>query len=239
MDIERCIREFEDRFRREGTPEQAAQAKAYLKWDMKHYGVKLPALRLVTKAFKKEHPKLTREELWPLVDKLWGSPWFETSSMAIALLEAYARVLIPEDMERLKDMLNGCRSWAQVDWIAPHVAAVVVKKYPQALEALDDWARHPNFWVRRASMLTLLLEVRKTGQHFDRFAGYAQSMLHEKEFFIRKAIGWVLRDVSRKNPQLTIGFVEKHASALSGLSFREATRLLPPEISERLVLLRG
>ncbi len=59
-------------------------------------------------------------------------------------------------------------------------------------------------------------------------------MLPEKEFFIRKAIGWVLRDIARKRPELTFAFVEEHGAEMSGLTYREATRRLPAALQQKL-----
>lgn len=60
-------------------------------------------------------------------------------------------------------------------------------------------------------------------------------MLHEKEFFIRKAIGWILRDTSRKRPELVVEFLDEYADKCSGLTLREATKRLPEEERQRLM----
>jgi len=59
-------------------------------------------------------------------------------------------------------------------------------------------------------------------------------MLGDREFFIRKAIGWVLRDISRRRPDLVAAFIEMHRESMSGLTFREATRRLPASLRDRL-----
>ncbi len=58
------------------------------------------------------------------------------------------------------------------------------------------------------------------------------------EFFIRKAIGWVLREISRRDPGWVAAFTEHHISAMSGVTFREAIRRLPPDEAQRLTSLR-
>ena len=64
---------------------------------------------------------------------------------------------------------------------------------------MDRWATDPDFWVRRSSLLAQLRPIRQ-GATLDRFLRYADPMLEEPEFFIRKAIGWVLRDTARSAP---------------------------------------
>jgi len=91
---------------------------------------------------------------------------------------------------------------------------------------LDRWATDENFWVRRAALLALLRPLRRGEGDFDRFARYADMMLAEREFFIRKAIGWVLREVSKKRPALLRELVASHGAQMSGLTRREATKYL-------------
>ena len=63
-------------------------------------------------------------------------------------------------------------------------------------------------------------------------------MLGEKEFFIRKVVGWVLRDISRKRPELTFDYVQAHGAKMSGLTYREATRNLPDRLKAKLTRAR-
>jgi 3-methyladenine DNA glycosylase AlkD len=74
-----------------------------------------------------------------------------------------------------------------------------------------------------------LLGEWRHGGPFDQecFTRWAVPQLGDKQFFIRKAIGWVLRDVSRKDPQWVRGFVDTYGTQMAGLTRREATRGLP------------
>ena len=94
---------------------------------------------------------------------------------------------------------------------------------------------HENFWLRRSAMLALLGPIRRGGGDFCRFGRYAESMLHEKEFFIRKAIGWVLRETSKKRPELVNEWLVPRAHLCSGLTMREATKYLPAEQAKVLL----
>ncbi|MCW8985101.1 MAG: DNA alkylation repair protein, partial [Thermoanaerobaculales bacterium] len=99
---------------------------------------------------------------------------------------------------------------------------------------LERWSRDGDFWVRRASMLAQLPALRAGGGDFDLFASFASRMVGEREFFIRKAIGWVLRDVSKKRPELAYGFLSEHVNEISGLTLREGSKYLPEEQQESL-----
>jgi 3-methyladenine DNA glycosylase AlkD len=84
-------------------------------------------------------------------------------------------------------------------------------------------------------MLSLMPELRAGAGHFALFAGFASTMIEEKEFFIRKAIGWVLREVSKKRPELVEPFLSRHIAVVSGLTLREGSKYLPAEQREDLL----
>jgi 3-methyladenine DNA glycosylase AlkD len=153
---------------------------------------------------------------------------------AVAVLEWYRGRLDAEDLVLVEDLLRTSNTWALVDWICTKVAAPIVSREPKARVILTRWSRDDDFWLRRASMLTLLPDLRAGGGDFDLFASFAIPMLGEKEFFIRKAIGWVLRDTSRRRPELVASFVRAHKNQMSSLTYREATRNLPSKLREQL-----
>jgi 3-methyladenine DNA glycosylase AlkD len=93
---------------------------------------------------------------------------------------------------------------------------------------LDRWAGDPDFWIRRSALLALLVPLRRGGGDFPRFSRYAETMLEEKEFFIRKAIGWVLRDTGRKRPDLVYAWLLPRAGRTSGVTLTEAVKPLSP-----------
>ena len=91
---------------------------------------------------------------------------------------------------------------------------------------LDRWAEDDDFWLRRSALLALLEALRRGGGDFPRFSRYADLMLEEKEFFIRKAIGWVLRDTARKRPDMVYEWLLPRAARASGVTLREAVKPL-------------
>ena len=95
-----------------------------------------------------------------------------------------------------------------------------------------------DFWVRRSALLSLLRGIRIRQPDLARFTRYAEPMLAEREFFIRKAIGWVLREISKHDPGWVASWTQQHLSGMSGVTFREAVRRLPAAEAERLQKLR-
>jgi 3-methyladenine DNA glycosylase AlkD len=114
------------------------------------------------------------------------------------------------------------------------VAGSIVARFPAAKRVLRRWARDGNLWVRRSAMLALA--PRSSKKDFELFARFASALIAEREFFIRKAIGWVLRETSKSRPQPVYAFLREHIDAVSGLTLREGSKYLPQ--SQRAELMK-
>jgi 3-methyladenine DNA glycosylase AlkD len=158
----------------------------------------------------------------------------------VEVLELRKGELRSEDIGLIEELLRESRGWALVDNLAASVAGDLVERFPQKLAAvLDRWAKDDDFWLRRSALLALLLPLRRGGGDFDRFCRYADGMLEEKEFFIRKAIGWVLRETARKTPERVVGWLLPRAARASGLTLREACKHLPARDKQRILAARA
>ncbi len=100
---------------------------------------------------------------------------------------------------------------------------------------IDAWASDGDFWVRRSALLALLPGIRSAQPDLARFTRYAEPLLAESEFFIRKAIGWVLREVSKKRPELVYAWLTPRIHRASGVTVREAVKYLPPRQRDELL----
>lgn len=209
-------------------PERAAGEKAYLKSTLEHYGTSMPAIRSAVRTVI-GRDGLTHDDLIALVRDLWELPVHERRAAAIEALEAYGAVLRADDIDLLERMLRASRTWALVDGLAASVVGPLVEHEPSLGATLDRWAADEDFWIRRSALLALLLALRRGEGDFDRFGRYADSMLGEKEFFVRKAIGWVLRDTGRKRPDLVYAWLLPRAAGASGVTVREAVKPLSDE----------
>jgi 3-methyladenine DNA glycosylase AlkD len=218
-----------------GTRERAEGQKRYLKSDLEFLGVTVPEMRRVAKAWVRERPELAHRELRALVEGLWERDLHELRGFAIELLTFRLDLLGARDMGLLERLLRDSHTWAYVDAIAIRVAGTLVERHSGLVRTLDRWSRDDDFWIRRSAMLALMLPLRRDEGAWRRFTGYADRMLEEKEFFIRKAIGWVLREVSKTRPARVARFVGDRIDRISGVTFREAVRYLDLGDRERLL----
>jgi 3-methyladenine DNA glycosylase AlkD len=217
--------EIEAHLRLLGDPERAANEARYLKSDLEHIGVRVPEVRKEAKRAAKEIE--SRPELLALAKTLWATPTHELRLCAACLLQTRVELLAPTDLKLLKRLIRESRTWALVDVLAASVLGPLLLAHPELASRLDAWAVDRDFWVRRAALLSQLLPARE-GDSLERFYRYADAMLEEREFFIRKAIGWVLRERSKSCPDEVFEWLLPRAARTSGVTIREAVKYLPP-----------
>jgi 3-methyladenine DNA glycosylase AlkD len=215
-----------------GTPDRAEQERRYLKSDLRHYGTGLPTIHRLAKGAA---AGLDHDSLVSVASALWSEPVHERRMLAATLLEDRSDLLEPSDLAWLESLIRDSRTWALVDTLAPSVAGPLVDRHPELEAVLERWSRDPDFWMRRAALLVHLLPLRAGAGDFDRFGRYADLMLEDQEFFVRKAIGWVLRDTARGRPELVEAWVAPRTHRMSGVTIREAVKRLPEPARERLL----
>ena len=210
-------------------PARAEGERAYLKSDREFLGVSVPDGRRVVKEALRDAGDLDREQLRDLAEELWAGPVFECRRAAVEVLLARAAALGAGDLDLVEALVRDGETWALVDPLAVGVAGSIVARGVDEVvgTALDRWSEDPDsFWMRRASMLALLVSLRRDDRDWARFCRYADRMMGEREFFIRKAIGWVLRDLSRRRPDQVRAYVTPRLDQMSGVTRREATKYL-------------
>ena len=205
---------------------RAGQMKAYLLDQFEFLGLSAPVRRAAVKGIGKVQWQ-SADDVLAAAELLWQKPEREYRYTAVDLLRKHSVVLSVNDLPTLQALLLRESWWETVDGMSAVIAEVMhtaVQQQPNAAKVMDVWLTHPNHWVRRSALLHQLgwrLDTDTT-----RLFGYALKLADEKEFFIRKAIGWALRDYARWNPQAVTDFLVAHRAVLSGLTLREAAKHL-------------
>jgi 3-methyladenine DNA glycosylase AlkD len=217
---------FTRRLRRAGSATRGVGTKAYLKSDLRFWGTTLDSIRSAVREYLDAHRELTRADLRQVAETLYATDVHELRASAIGVLELECRTLDQRDLSWLIALVRKSKSWAYVDWISPKVIGDIIARDRRARKRLVVWARDKNFWVRRAALLAEHDALRAGEGDFALWSRLAAPMLDEREFFIRKAIGWVLREVSKKRPELTYAFLRDHRDRVSRLSLQEGAKYL-------------
>ncbi len=226
---EALAQEIEDRLRAVGRPERAAQEKAYLKSRLEFAGATVPETHRVVKDKISEHGPPSHDTVIAVVKDLWKRELFECRMAAVDLLEFSVDRLTRADLVELEALLRDSMTWALVDGLAASVVGVMMRRHPEIGADLDRWVSDPDFWIRRSALLALLDGIRRGEPDLDRVARYSDQLLDESEFFIRKAIGWVLREVGKRDPRFVIDWLSSRTDRASGVTMREAVKYLPED----------
>jgi 3-methyladenine DNA glycosylase AlkD len=129
-------------------------------------------------------------------------------------------------MQLVERLCREAGTWALLDPLAITVAGRLVKRYSELMATLGSWVMDHDFWMRRATLLAPLPPIRRGNAGLARVLRYADALLDEREFFIRKAIGWVLREMGKIRPGLVAAWLIPRAHRASGVTVREAAKYL-------------
>jgi 3-methyladenine DNA glycosylase AlkD len=207
-------------------PVRAAGAQAYLKSEMPSLGVGVPQVRRIVKAAAAGLPPATIDELKATVLQLWrGATWREERYAAIDLTGLRLAAGQPGMLAVYEEIIRSGAWWDLVDGVAHRLGGLLQAHREEVTPVLRRWSTDPDFWIRRASITAQL--GAKSATDTALLASVIEANVADREFFIRKAIGWALREYAKTDPDWVRAFVQRHGEELSPLSRREALRNLP------------
>jgi 3-methyladenine DNA glycosylase AlkD len=205
--------------------EKAAGMAAYLKTDMPFYGVQKKGRTEVFRIIKREIPITDNSTYRAAVGALWDQPHREEKYLAIGIARTYKDFLTFANMDLYRRLVVEGAWWDFVDEVAINCVGIVyLNEREQTEPTIEAWVDDDIMWLRRSSLISPIKHKADTDHEmlFDHCVRRAD----ETEFFIRKAIGWTLREYAKTEPERVRAFLIKHRNELSGLSFREAAKHL-------------
>jgi 3-methyladenine DNA glycosylase AlkD len=207
---------------------RAAGAQAYLKSSIPSLGVRVPEVRRLTLAAAAAHPFESLEQLRDTVLELWREAAFrEERYAAIDLTGLRLAAREPLMLPVYEEIIRTGAWWDLVDGVADRLCALLKAHRPMMSAVLRSWSRDGDLWIRRASITAQLKAKAQTDTEL--LGDVIEPNLADPEFFVRKAIGWSLREYAKTDPGWVRTFVADHRGELSPLSRREALRNLEPE----------
>ncbi|PIT78179.1 DNA alkylation repair protein [Limnohabitans sp. G3-2] len=227
--VSMALPRIEAALRAQADAQQAVPMKAYMLGQFAFLGIRAGPRRAAMKEALHTLPKFagTANEVLALAEALWQLPEREFRYAAVDWLAQHHKRLDVKALPRILQLVQTDPWWDTVDGLAGVVVDIVLRakaSQPDVQLLMDDCLTHPHLWVRRVAMLHQLGWRGQTDQL--RLFRYALTLAPETDFFIRKAIGWALRDHARMQPEAVRNFLLEHASQLSGLTRREAGKHL-------------
>jgi 3-methyladenine DNA glycosylase AlkD len=222
MTAQNFVDTLQKRLESNRNPTKAAPMAAYMKDNFPFLGLPRPELDPLVKPLLKEIKSFADAEfLHQSASLLWGLPEREYQYVAISLLYTYTKQASVETLELIEKLVTQKSWWDTVDSLATLVGKLAWP-FPEWLGTIETYSTRENFWLRRIALLYQLTYRDKTDQ--ERRFRYCLANAGEKEFFIRKAIGWALREYAKTNLKAVRVFLEQHKDKLSRLSVREASK---------------
>ncbi|UCS95731.1 DNA alkylation repair protein [Echinicola marina] len=217
------IRTLEDEFRLHANTIVAKGQKAYMKNNFDFFGLKTPLRRKIQQPFLMKSNLPPKDKLPELVEILWNKPERDFQLFAQELAYKYVKKLEPQDIDLFEYMVKNKSWWDTVDFIAVKLIGTYFEQFPQNRKKyVDKWLASDHLWLQRSTLLFQLNYKKNLDTNL--LVHTIKPLLGSKEFFINKAIGWILRQYSKTNPNWVMDFVEK--TSLSKLSKKEALRLI-------------
>ena len=218
------ITELKKVFEEQANPVNAAGQKAYMKNHFDFLGLSSPVRRDLQKPFLVKKYLPGKEEMMAIVRQLWQEPYREYQYFAQEFAYKYLDQIQSGDISLYEYMITHKSWWDTVDFIAPKLAASYFNTFPtQRKKVINKWLESDNIWLQRSAVLFQLKYKEETDTKL--LAYIIQALLGSDEFFINKAMGWVLREYGKTNPRWVLNFVE-NTPELNKLSKREALRLI-------------
>jgi 3-methyladenine DNA glycosylase AlkD len=223
-----------------GDREQAAGMRAYMKSELPFRGIPSPLLRAILTPLLAAHD-LYDERTWRAsILELWDQAAFREeryAALALARHRRYRAWRRPSTLPLYAHLIRSGGWWDLVDEIATHLVREQLLAEPEEVApVVRAWAVDENRWVRRTAIICQVGAQEQVDQ--DLLAETIEANLdgstrtgpplspHGRDFFVRKAIGWALRDHARTDPDWVRSFVADHEDRLAGLSRREALRVI-------------
>jgi 3-methyladenine DNA glycosylase AlkD len=199
--------------------------QAYMKSSMPYYGVSAQPLRALCRTVFPQYPLSSGAEWRQAVRFIWdGATHREERYAAIELLSArrYAPYHTPRVIPLYRHLIVTGAWWDTVDWVAHRVGDFLARDPAVMKPVLLAWARGENPWLRRVAIIGQI----SFRNHTDRELLWAciEPSLDERDFFLRKAIGWALREYAKADPDTVAQYLRTHEMRLSPLSCREARK---------------
>jgi len=205
-------------------PVRAAGARAYMRDQFPFYGIPAPQQRSIARTVTQGLDPPTQSELVGVAQLCWDRDERAWQYFACWYLRRHVPGRPPSLLASVGSLITTKSWWDTVDSLAAHAVGTLVAEHAELASSMDAWIGSENLWLARTALIHQL--AYKTSTDADRLFRYCLLRASDRDFFIRKAIGWALREYSKTDARAVRQFVVDHADALAPLSRREALKWL-------------
>lgn len=206
-------------------PARAGQMAAYMKSEAPFFGVPSQQRMVISRKLVAEFPAESRREYVESVRSLWSGDHRELKYLAVSYARSFSPYVTLSSLPLYRTMIQEGAWWDFVDEIASHlVGEVLLNQRAKATHRITPWIDDEDLWLRRTSIICQLRHKERTDTGL--LERSCTQNLSDTDFFIRKAIGWALREFAKTEPDWVRAYVQEHRDEMSHLTAREATKHL-------------
>ncbi|WP_395309163.1 DNA alkylation repair protein [Mycobacterium sp. AMU20-3851] len=211
-----------------GDPDRAVAMQRYMKSEMRFHGVRRPEVRSICRIIFDEHPLHSERAVEATVEQMFTTADRREeryAALELARHRRYRSYQTPDRVPLYRALIVAGAWWDIVDEIAANLIGPILCSDPDRVRpTIVGWATDPDLWLRRTAIIAQLAARQNTD--LDLLTAVIDANADDPDFFIRKAIGWALRQYARTEPDWVRAFVAAREDRLSGLSKREACKHL-------------
>ena len=217
------IKAIEQLYASNSNKENAYAMAKYMKFNFEYYGIKSPLRKELQRNFIADYGIPDTENILEIIKLLWQTDKRELHYSAMEIFEKRIKELDSSVIDFLEYLIISNSWWDSIDFISPKLVGYVFKTNPELIPTYTDkWIESDNFWLQRSAILFQLKYKQNTD--FELLKSIILRLNTEDEFFIRKSIGWALREYSKTNPELVKEFIENNE--LKPLSAKEGLKVI-------------
>ena len=227
--LKRELRELAD-------PATRASQQRFSKEPLRSIGVRTPDVRRLAGAAATEYRRIgsSFDQVLAIADRLWRSGILEERSLAILLLSKFKRHMDRSHWSHFEAYVDTLSNWGETDGLCGLVLAPLLEIDPELVARLKSWTRSSNRWRRRAAAVALVPAARR-GQHHDSAYDICDRLADDRDDLVEKAVGWLLKEISRTQPQKVIDYLLQNRQRLSRTTIRYAVEKLPETLRARVL----
>ncbi|MGX6607811.1 DNA alkylation repair protein [Micromonosporaceae bacterium Da 78-11] len=218
------LERLDARFEAARDPVRATGMASYMRDQFPYLGLLSPTLRALTRTVVAGLPGPSADDLQRIALACWERPEREYQYFACDYLRTHVAVPGPTFLPVARTLLTTKPWWDTIDPLATRFVGGLVRRHPALLTEMDAWAADDDMWLVRTALLHQLHYGAETDTA--RLFGYCSAQAGHRDFFVRKAIGWALRQYARTDADAVRRYLTANRGRLSPLSVREAAKHL-------------
>jgi len=210
------LNQIREELRKLGDKKRAENSKRYLKSPYEFYGLRVPEIRKIVKNYK----GMEFYSALNLFDELWNSGNHEEMCFALYLLGNYVKKYSQHIWKFLLERIEKAKTWDHVDELSSHILGVILAEDIRIMSDIKQLSESKNPWLRRTAIVSTYPLIKKN--KIDLTLRLAEDLIYDKDIYVQKGAGWMLREVGKKNRLALREFIIIHMD-MKPIAFSYAT----------------